>query len=246
MDSGSTNDALCLASTMTTIEGLSQADRVTNLAALETSRLKRSIDFSGRVYEKEGTMENEQVSLANTLFTDRPEADALPLGIPVWRAPTKGEGGCIILSKVLIGTWTHFFRGRTQPCLGDACAICADQITRRWHGWVVGWGSKDRSMRIVELPAGPAVTLSDFGKERGGLRGVGIRLSRRNGKPNGPVVIAISGAQIDSALLPPCPDLAPLLLRMWQIRGLKSIISIDDQARIYLADEGEYCDQLPA
>lgn len=185
-------------------------------------------------------MNDDTTFSSGGFFSDRPAKEALPLGLPVVRAPQKGQHALTLLSDSVIGCWTHFYRGRTQPCLGDVCTICPQEITRRWHGWVVGYDPIRRSRCIVELTAGPALHLSTYRDERGSLRGCSLILQRKNGKLNGPVQAGIAGPKGDISLLPECPLLPPMLLRMWQIKGCDSPIAIDDEPRVYPGDDGDY------
>lgn len=185
-------------------------------------------------------MDDNAKILAGTFFSDRPEASAMPLGFPVVRAPQKGSDIYTLLSDEVIGCWTHFFRGRTQPCLGDLCTICSPEVRRTWHGWLLGYDPSRRQTYIVELPAGPAMALTKWREERGSLRGCSIELRRKNGKVNGPVQVGTAGPKIDLSLLPPCLDLKPMLLRMWQIRGCDSVVAIEDNVRVYPEEDEVY------
>jgi len=173
-------------------------------------------------------------------FSERPTEDALPIGLPVVRAPRKGSDVWVLLNDSVLGCWTHFFKGRTQPCMGSECTICPLELARRWHGWVAGYNSSSRSRVLIELTAGPAVALAEWRKERGSLRGCAVKLSRRNNKENGQVVIQIAASKTDVSTLPPEVDLPALLMRIWQIRGSEKILPQADDIRLHNGIDQDY------
>jgi hypothetical protein len=174
---------------------------------------------------------------AATFFSNTPDVEAQPIGIPIRRTPVSGSAGGIILSDDILGCYTHFWQGRTRPCAGPACNICAEGIARRWHAWFVTKNKHDSHQFLVEVPAGPALALAAWRKENFTLRGWLIKLSRANKKVNGRVIIEMSGPKVDSMLLPPCPDVPGLLLRMWQVKNGQAVIDIIDEPRVYDGDE---------
>jgi len=179
-----------------------------------------------------------------TFFRNRPSEDAGPIGIPIVRTPIKGKAGGIILSDDAVGCWTHFWQGRTRPCTDIACVLCADGNARRWHSWVVTKNASDKQLFIVEVPAAPALALAEWRDEHGTLRGWKIQLERLGGKANGRVRIAMAGPKAESAMLPACPDLPALLLKMWQIKSGPPAIDILDEPRVYNADGDEDENQM--
>lgn len=162
---------------------------------------------------------------------EAPDASAGPLGLQVVRAPSKGKVSFTLLSDAVLGTWTHYFRRRTQPCMGVECQICPLENTRRWYGWLVGFNVLRGQKWLVEVPAGVALNLQAWRRERGSLRGCSLSLFRANNKENGPVRGEISPPHLDIGLLPECPDIVSLLCRMWQI---KDVDIVNEQGQIGL------------
>jgi hypothetical protein len=70
----------------------------------------------------------------------------------------------------------------------------------------------------------------------GNLRGHCIQLSRRNKKENGEVVGRFIPGKFASELLPACPDIVPLLMRMWRVENLDQVQALDQELRIHPAD----------
>ena len=168
-------------------------------------------------------MNDYQQILDSTHLEEAPDLSAGPLGLQVVRAPSKGKASFVVLSDAVLGTWTHYFRRRTQPCMGNECQICPQENTRRWYGWLVGLNLLRREKFLVEVPAGVALNLRAWRLERGSLRGCTLTLFRANSKENGPVRGTISPATIDLGLLPECPNIVGLLCRMWQIKEVDAL-----------------------
>lgn len=181
-------------------------------------------------------MYEREYNLDRSFFDEAPSLEAGPLGLPVKRAPTKGADVYTILSEQLVGCWTHFYRRRTQPCVGEACSICAEQSPRRWYGWLIGFDVARREKSLVEVPPGVALALRAYREQVGNLRGHCMQLSRRNSKENGPVVGRFIPGKFASELLPPCPDIVPLLMRMWHIRDMADVSALDGELKLHASD----------
>lgn len=174
-------------------------------------------------------------------FGRRPPESEKAIGLPVLRAKQRGSLGGLVLSELCLGTWTHFFQGRTRACTGPGCRICAADHARRWHGWVVVQDSRSGKLAILELPANAALDLDDHAREYGSLRGYSMSIERPSGKVNGRVRLTISATKVPELSLKPCPDLRGLLLRMWQVRGDDSVIDIFDEPKMYDGEEDGDC-----
>lgn len=170
-------------------------------------------------------------------FDEGPEESAAPLGLPVVRAPHKGCLVLTILSDHVLGCWTHFYRRRTQPCMGAECTICPHENTRRWYGWIIGYDVVRREKKLMEIPASVAINLRAYRAERSTLRGHSLKLFRKNDKSNGPVVGAIGQPKIDLSLLPECPDIVSLLCRLWQIKSLTADEVKRSNLEVYNTDD---------
>lgn len=193
------------------------------------------MDFT-TLFCKEGHMDAKDWDLDRSFFEETPPDDAGPLGLRVVRAPKIGKDLWTILSEQLIGCWTHYFQRRTQPCVGSGCHICSPKTPRRWYGWLVGFDPTRREQKLVEVPPGPALSLRAYRGQVGNLRGHCIELSRRNKKDNGEVVARFGPGKFSSELLPPCPDIVPLLMRMWQIKHLCDVEALDQELKIHPID----------
>ena len=66
------------------------------------------------------------------------------------------------LSRKLIWSAVHYYRGRSVPCVGDGCKICVE-LTSRWYAFIpVAFVKNGRlqGQSIMEVPAGAALNLS--------------------------------------------------------------------------------------
>jgi hypothetical protein len=190
-------------------------------------------------YAERDVMNDFKKILDRDFLSEAPEASAGPLGLPVVRAPSKGKLSFVLLSDAVRGTWTHYFRRRTQPCMGDQCQICPLENTRRWYGWLVGFNAPRREKVLLEVPAGVALNLKAWRAERGSLRGCSLTLFRANSKENGPVRGSISPCTIDVGLLPECPAIESLLCRMWQIKDVDAV-NESGQIGLHFIDGNNY------
>lgn len=181
-------------------------------------------------------MYEKQYDLDKTFFVEAPPEELGPVGLAVKRAPSIGADVWTILSEQLYGCSTHYYRRRTQPCVGDQCEICAGGQPRRWYGWLVGYDVARREKVLVEVPPGVALALRAYRGQVGNLRGHVIRLARRNKKENGPVKAEFGPGKFASELLPPCPDIVALLSRMWCVRDLYGVGTMDEALQIHKAD----------
>lgn len=181
-------------------------------------------------------MYEKQYDLDKAFFDESPPEELGPVGLAVKRAPSIGRDIWTILSEQLYGCSTHYYRRRTQPCVGDGCEICASGQPRRWYGWLVGYDVARREKVIVEVPPGVALALRAYRGQVGNLRGHCICLSRRNKKENGPVKAEFAAGKFASELLPPCPDIVALLSRMWCVRDLANVEALGEPLQIHKSD----------
>lgn len=128
-----------------------------------------------------------------------------------------------ILSEHMLGVWTHYVQGRTEPHLeGPAgCPGCCVKRAKRWKGYyAIHWTAKDR-MGLAELTPWavancPLLRAQPYRTVRGWL----IEVSRANGMPQGRVACEIQPPPYrrDPPALAEPPDVAAALLRIWSGR----------------------------
>jgi hypothetical protein len=121
----------------------------------------------------------------------------------------------IALSDKHWGTRTHFFKGRTMPCLKTDCEACKRKMLSRWTGYLLCLENKTGTKIIFEFTPPGALVLQKARNEYTTLRGLNIIASRPSRKANGKVLLEIRGMNSGAHKLPPAPDAKPLLMHIW-------------------------------
>lgn len=152
------------------------------------------------------------------IFERRPTDQSPPDSYRIWRVGPKGKGTAIIISSDLIGCYTHYFKGRTRPCTGEKCEACANDSSRRWHSYFAAWTPTNNEKVIAEIPLSAAQVFHDWYDEHRTLRGYKFTLERRGGKINGKVFATIHAGKMEDQMIPACPAIEPMLLRMWETK----------------------------
>jgi len=57
-------------------------------------------------------------------FTDQVPENPRGVALPIMRTPTWKPLVAVVTSENLLGTYTHFWKGRTMPCEGRKCDYC--------------------------------------------------------------------------------------------------------------------------
>lgn len=143
-----------------------------------------------------------------------PESFALPLR----RVPPKGVRGLVILSDHLIGCYTHYFAGRTQPCQTGNCDACNANNQRRWHGYLLVWNPTNGYRLVLELSHHASAQLAETTKTLTTLRTLAIAARRVPEKPNGKIILEIERTSHKPDELPPPIDTAKYLLHLWGVK----------------------------
>ncbi len=150
-------------------------------------------------------------------------------------APVVGSLLLVVLSRALVGVWTHFANGRTVPCLGEACMLCHAQpsVRRRWHGYLACWRPDAARVVLAELTRQAVLCERDWLEAKdGSLRGRWVRLYRTTSHAKAPVVISLSNPRVGGPpsldlprrvkddgstepFLPQSPDVQAALMRIW-------------------------------
>jgi len=123
----------------------------------------------------------------------------------------------ILRSSRPLGVFTHWFDGRTHPCLGEApdCIGCGQRTPKRWKCYVMGYLDGTRRPVLFEIPADAyraSVQLSDPGVS---LRGARIRLERQGPNANSPVRVVLGLDVCPHGLPDGEPDVLRHLCRIW-------------------------------
>lgn len=153
------------------------------------------------------------------VFSSEPPPSDRPKNLKLVRTPIKGNLTAMVLSDEILGCNTHFWGGRTVPCEAPNCPACDDGSPTRWHGYLAIWLPNDNIKLLYEFTEGVADTLLQYRKANGTLRGCRIVASRARAVPNGRVLLKTSSVDLSKYPVPPAPDVAKLLLHMWDLPG---------------------------
>lgn len=138
------------------------------------------------------------------------------------RCPKEGFLDLVILSDHLVGVWTHWLDGRTQPCMApNDCGCQRMHIPHRWKGYLACSLTTDRKVVLAELTgeACRCISLQDSPLTGKPLRGLVLRLQRDRRSRGGRVLAGIrSEARVASDTLPRAPDVHEELMRIWTSR----------------------------
>lgn len=125
---------------------------------------------------------------------------------------------CYILSERQVGVWVHFAGGRTGPCTRGTggCDGCRAGLRRYWKGFLFGLFDRAAPVAILEYTAAAAEPhtrrLTGQGKP---IRGCQVVAFRRDGKPQGKVILQIADQPRPDLAIPELPDLRWALMRIW-------------------------------
>lgn len=150
--------------------------------------------------------------------------------LPLRRTPAQGSLLGVITSDDLIGTITHFWKGRTIPCEHPTCEPCSEGMPWRWHAYFGLWLPVADTHCLVEVTAQIAEKLTRIRQMVGTLRGQGIKLDRPSKRPNGRVVLYRWPNPPNDKPLPPPPNVIAALSTIWNLAETQ--LTVPDTLRL--------------
>jgi len=151
-----------------------------------------------------------------TLFNSIPDAATTP-ALSIVRTPTLKAIVAVVTTPDMLGTYTHWWKGRTIPCERPQCEACDAGTPRRWHSWLGAITVSTSEPFLFELTAGAAPPLTQYKEAYGTLRGCLFQASRASARPNARVVIRTKPADLSKIKLPDPPDLVKCLAILWNL-----------------------------
>lgn len=133
------------------------------------------------------------------------------------RVPRGGKIVCLALSHHVLGVWTHYYGGRTQPCRRDDCKMCVEQGTRRRHLYLGIWNPETGHKNLLELTAAAGFQLLGMKKNDQSVRGRKLTLTRVNKRINSPIQVEIGEDYSGKYQLPTEPAIAESLRIIWHL-----------------------------
>ena len=150
-------------------------------------------------------------------FTNAPPDDGGQRPLQLIRVPSQSKIRWLITTPDLIGTPTHYYHGRTQPCEGPECQACQEGLSWRWHGYVAIYSPRSQRHCLLELTARVAESFVRYRDDHGTLRGCDMTAWRSPQQPNGKVFVTLVPADLTSIKLPEPPDVLRCLMKMWDL-----------------------------
>lgn len=145
-----------------------------------------------------------------------PESPRGP-SFPIRRTPPGQPLVAIVTSEDLIGTYTHYFKGRTMPHAAQNCPACNDGISYRWHAYLSAWETKSALHFIFEVTAMGAEPFIEYRNHHKTLRGCLFQARRLQNKANGRILIQTKPQDLKELRVPQPPDLAKCLAILWNL-----------------------------
>jgi hypothetical protein len=152
------------------------------------------------------------LELSNTP-PDDPNGQPLPLR----RTPNKSAIIGIVTARRLLGTFTHFYGGRTVPCTHEDCAACRDGTPYRWHAYISAIDLPKHLHYLFECTAAAADAFVKYAAEHETLRGCVFSAKRSSTRMNARVEIETRLYTGPDRDLPPEADVVTALARLWNI-----------------------------
>lgn len=149
-----------------------------------------------------------------------PPTEQLRAAYRILRTPTTQPIEMIVLSDEIYGPDCHYYQGRTRPHTAPTCEACDAGAPFRWQGYLAVMLCRMRDLALFEFTAAASAPLVEYYTVNHSLRGVQIRASRANAKPNGRVILQVSRGDLGLYAAPPAPDVPEILARIWQVPRL--------------------------
>lgn len=172
-------------------------------------------------------------------LSSRPPKAEMAVKIPILRVPARGMAGARILSHDVVGSYTHYAHGRTQPCDGDGCEYCEQGTQRRWRGYLMIVSTKSGAIVSMELTAASMARIDQHFRAHRTLRGSSIRAERKGGRENGELMVFLEAKSDGELDLPKAPSQRKWLEKLWGIKLVKPTPLITDEI-IRLRDEDDF------
>jgi len=137
--------------------------------------------------------------------------------LPIRRVPTSSNLVALITTDDLLGTFTHFYHGRTIPCERPDCEPCNNGLPYRYHAYVAAYNPTHNTHFIFEMTAQAAEVLVKYRDAHLTLRGCKITAFRWGQRPNGRVILKTEPGPIPVTELPAAPDMIRCLSTLWNL-----------------------------
>ena len=148
-------------------------------------------------------------------WSTTPPKTTSDFGYRLVRTPAYKALHGIILADDLLGTFTHYAKGRTMPCPQKECEHCNEGKPYRWHAYVPVLCLPGKEKVLLEITALAAEQLKEYRSRFCSLRGLEILVLRPSKRPNGRITIQAKASGIPESELPKPPIVERILLHIW-------------------------------
>lgn len=183
-------------------------------------------------------------------YSNVPPRDPRGNSLTLRRTPTGRPLQAIVTSTDLIGTPTHFWRGRTMPCTLPDCPAHEAGMPWRWHGYLSALNTASHEHFLFEMTAQACEAFVQYRTAYESLRGCLFMARRVNASHNARVHIVTKPADLENIQLPPAPNLVKILAIIWNLAtptiDVSSVLKGVPRIRIDKDGNGEEIEtQLP-
>lgn len=151
-------------------------------------------------------------------FDRNPEEKGFETQIELLRTPKDGTmTKAIVLSTDMVGAFDHWNSTKTVPHTKPWCEMCHHGVKIEWHGYIAVMSVKTREVCVFVFTLPCKVTVDNYIKTHGSLRGGLLLANRVSAESNARIRLALSPSREFPVTLPPCPDVKKFLLKMWKM-----------------------------
>jgi len=153
------------------------------------------------------------------MFHFQNEAPKDPRGnsLPLIRTPANRPLVGIVTCDEMLGTRTHYYRGRTIPCDDQNCPACDDGMSWRWHAYLSVAHVLNRRQALIEFTAAGVEPFKLYREAYGTLRGCHFTARRAQIAANSRVIVQCKQADLEKITLPDAPNILEALAIIWNI-----------------------------
>lgn len=152
--------------------------------------------------------------------------DRLP-HLPLIRCPAVGKLAGVVTTHRIVELWTHFHRGRTIGCAGDACVCRTQQVAMRYEAYFGLYNPTTKTHAIVGTTVGAIRCVLEQLSRLDRMRGQVLEIGRASKRPNSKVQIKCGLIWSDCSALPAPFDVIPHLEKIWGVEHAEDVKAVD-------------------
>lgn len=161
-------------------------------------------------------------------FSHQPPLEATRYAMRLLRTPTAGKLHLVVTSDQMLGCWTHYYSGRTNPCTGPGCEPCEHGASSRWHAYLSAYDPPTDEHLLFECTAAAAEVFAAYRAKHGTLRGCEFVAQRVQRRANARVHIICKPANLQVVNLPAEANVQAALCHLWGVPLTETDIIMGD------------------